>query len=140
MGLGEVSVGAAGHFRLVRLQGAITIIGAAFAYLLVTPPAAKSFAYGSCIALISTLLLAWRLKRGHQENLEAGRALRQAYRTAIERMAWTIIMLATGFKVLKLLPLWMLAGFVAGQAAWLLLPLWARARLKTGSEKTENVK
>jgi Kef-type K+ transport system membrane component KefB len=128
MGLAEVSVGVAGHFRLIRLQVAITIIGALFAYLLVTPPAAKSFAYGSCIALTSTLLLAWRLGRGHQENREAGRALRQAYRTAIERMAWTIIMLAVGFKVLKLLPLWLLAGFVAGQAAWLLLPVLAKLK------------
>ena len=117
------------YLRLVCLQGAITVIGAIFTYLVVTPPAAKSLVYGSCIALVSTMFLAWRLKQGeHQESLGAEWALRQAYRTAIERFVWVAIMLAVGFKLLKLAPLWMLAGFVVGQAAWLLLPIWMKLR------------
>ena len=115
------------HIRLVWLQGAITIIGAIITYLVVTPPAAKSLVYGSCVALLSTLLLAWRFKQGeHREGLGAEWALRQAYRTAIERFVWTAIILAAGFGILKLAPLWMLAGFVVGQAAWLLIPIWMK--------------
>ena len=115
------------YTRLVWLQGAITVIGAIFTYLFVTPPAAKSLVYGSCVALMSTLFLAWRLKRGErQENLGAEWALRQAYRTAIERFVWVAVMLAVGFGLLKLAPLWVLAGFVVGQAAWLLLPIWMK--------------
>lgn len=117
------------YFRLVLLQSAITVVGGALTYLVVTPPAAKSLVYGSCIALVSTLFLAWRFKQGeHRENLGAEWALRQAYRTAIERFVWAAVMLAVGFKLLNLAPIWMLAGFVVGQAAWLLLPIWMKLR------------
>jgi hypothetical protein len=115
------------YIRLICLQGAIAVIGAIFTYLVVTLPVAKSLVFGNCIALVSTLFLAWRFKQGEQrENLGAEWALRQAYRTAIERYVWTAVMLAVGFKLLKLAPLWMLAGFVAGQAAWLLIPIWMK--------------
>ena len=115
------------YIRLVCLQGAITVIGAIFTYLIVTPPAAKSLVYGSSIALMSTLFLAWRLKQGErQESLGAEWALRHAYRTAIERFVWVAVMLAVGFVFLKLAPLWVLAGFVVGQAAWLLIPIWMK--------------
>ena len=117
------------YFRLVCLQCAITVISAIFAYLIVTPPAAKSLLYGSSIALISTLFLVWRFKQGERrESLGAEWALRQAYRTAIERYVWTAVMLAVGFKMLELAPLWMLAGFVMGQVAWLLVPVWMKLR------------
>lgn len=117
------------YIRLVWLQGALTVIGAIFAYLVVMPLAAKSLVYGGCIAMVSTLFLAWRLKQGERrEGLGAEWVLRQAYRTAIERYVWTAVMLAVGFKLLKLAPLWMLAGFVVGQAAWLLIPIWMKLR------------
>ena len=117
------------YFRLVLLQGAVTVGGAVLAYLIVTPPAAKSLVYGGSIAVVSTLFLALRFKQGeHRENMGAEWALRQAYRTAIERFVWAVVMLAVGFKLLKLAPLWILAGFVVGQTAWLLLPIWMKLR------------
>lgn len=115
------------YFRLVLIQGTITVSGAVLTYLIVALPAAKSFVYGSCVALVSTLFMAWRLKQGeHRESLGADWALRQAYRTAIERFVWSAVMLAVGFGLLKLAPLWILAGFVVGQAAWLLIPIWMK--------------
>lgn len=115
------------YIRLVLLQGAITVIGAIFTYLIVAPLAAKSLVYGSFVALISTVFLAWRLKQGERrESLGADWALRQAYRTAIERFVWAAVMLAVGFGLLKLAPLWILAGFVVGQATWLLIPIWMK--------------
>jgi hypothetical protein len=37
-------------------------------------------------------------------------------------------MLGTGFGLLKLVPQWMLAGFVVVQSAWLLIPIWIKLR------------
>lgn len=117
------------YIRLVGLQGAITIIGAVLTYFVVTPLAAKSVAYGSCVTLVGTLLLAWRLRQGERrENPGAEWYLRQAYHTAIERFVWVAFMLAVGFGLLKLAPLWVLAGFVAGQAAWLAAPVLMKLR------------
>lgn len=115
------------YVRLVWLQGAITIIGAVFTCWIDTPLAAKSLVYGNCVALVSTVFLAWRFRQGErQEGLGAEKVLQQAYRTAIERFAWVMIMLGVGFKFLELVPIWMLAGFVVGQAAWLLIPIWMK--------------
>lgn len=111
------------YIRLVGLQCAIMIIGALFTYFVVTPQAARSVAYGSCVALVSVLLLSWRLKQGARANIGAEWYLRQAYRTAIERFVLVVFMLAAGFGLLRLAPLWVLAGFVAGQAAWLAVPV-----------------
>lgn len=125
------------YARLAGLQGSITIIGAAITYFVVTPLTAKSFAYGGSVALVSTLFLAWRLSQGERrENLGAEWYVRQAYRTAIERFAGVIFLLALGFQLLKLAPLWTLSGFIIGQSAWLVVPVWAR--LRTGLDKTEN--
>ena len=117
------------YIRLVGLQCAIMIFGAILTYFVVTPLAARSVAYGSCVALVSALLLSWRLRQGERhENSGAEWCLRQAYRTATERFVVVIFLLASGFKLLELAPLWMLAGFVAGQSAWLVVPVWTRLR------------
>lgn len=117
------------YARLAGLQGAITIIGATMTCFMVNPPTAKSFAFGSSVALASTMFLAWRLYQGErQQKSDAAWCLRQAYRTAIERFAGVIFLLAVGFKLLNLAPLWMLAGFVVGQSAWLLVPVWMKLR------------
>ena len=115
------------YFRLIWLQGAITIIGTTFTYWMVSSLAAKSLVYGSGVTLLSTLFLAWRFQQGaRQESMDAGKILQQAYRSALERFAWVAVMLGVGFKLLELAPLWLLAGFIAGQAAWLLLPAWMK--------------
>ena len=117
------------YIRLVGLQCAIMIFGAILTYFVVTPQAAKSVAYGGCVALVSALLLSWRLKQGERhENSGAEWCLRQAYRTAIERFVAVIFLLASGFKLLELAPLWMLVGFVMGQSVWLVVPVWTRLR------------
>lgn len=113
------------HARLAGLQCAITITGFTLAYLAVTHLAAWSFAYGGWVALMGTLWLAMRLEQaGRQVNPGATESLRHAYRTAMERFVWVFLLFAAGFKLLALAPLWLLAGFVAGQSAWLLVPVW----------------
>jgi F0F1-type ATP synthase assembly protein I len=113
--------------RLIGLQCVIVTVGAILAYMVADLPAVKSIVYGNMVALIGALLLAWRYKHGKQQS-EAAWVLRHAYKTAIERFIWTIFLLAIGFKLLELSPFWLLAGFVMGQVAWLLAPIWMRLR------------
>ena len=113
--------------RLLGLQFLIVIVGAALAYLAADLPAVKSIVYGNLVALIGSLLLAWRYGRGKRQS-EAAWVLRHAYKTALERFVWTIFLLALGFKFLGLSPLWLLVGYVMGQAAWLLAPIWMKLR------------
>ena len=124
----------AGHpeyTRLIGLQAAIMLFGAVLAYFVVTPLAAKSVAYGSCAALLGTLLLAWKFRQGENRgNSGAEWYLRQAYRAAVERFVWVAAMLAAGFGLLKLAPIWVLAGFIVGQAAWLVIPVWMKLRIQ----------
>jgi F0F1-type ATP synthase assembly protein I len=115
------------YARLLGLQTAIVITGAAVTYKVVDLPAAKSFVYGSLVAIIGALLIAWRYKQGLRHS-EANQILRHAYKTSIERFVWAIFLLALGFKLLELAPMWLLAGFVVGQVAWLLAPIWMRLR------------
>ncbi len=117
------------HARLIGLQGAITIISAATIYFAVSAPEAISAAYGCSVALVGTLFLAWRSQGAKIRDASAESQLRQAYRTAIERFVGIAFLLAAGFKLFKLVPLWLVVGFVIGQAAWLLIPF--RIRLRT---------
>jgi F0F1-type ATP synthase assembly protein I len=115
--------------KLISLQAAVTAVGVILSYIFISPLAAKSFGYGSCIVLMSTLFMVWRFKQGESNaEISAEWALRQAYRTEIERFLWTAMMMAAGFKMLKLEPIWMLAGFIGGQVAWLLIPIWMNLR------------
>lgn len=117
------------QIRLAGLQGVITIISASVAYVASTPLVAKSVAFGSCVAMLGTLLLVWRFATGARHEAEgAGRVLRDAYRTALERFVLMACLLAIGFKLLALVPLWVLVGFVIGQMAWLIVPAWIRLR------------
>jgi len=113
--------------RLIGLQSVIVIVGAAIAYTVADLPAVKSIVYGNVVALIGALLLAWSYGRGQRQS-EATWILRHAYKTAIERFIWTIFLLIFGFKLLELSPFWLLVGFVMGQAAWLLAPIWMKLR------------
>jgi hypothetical protein len=114
--------------RLTGVQGAITLIGAAVTYLFATPLAAGSVVYGGLTAAAGTLYLAWRHVSGRsREHLGAEWILRHAYRTAVERFVLVACLLAVGFELLRLAPLWLLAGFIWGQLAWLAAPLWSRS-------------
>ena len=126
------------HARLAGLQGVIIISGAANVYFVASAPAAKSFVYGGCVTLTGTLFFAWRLRRGESRETEnAMWYLRLAYRTALQRYVGTVFLLATGFKLFKLAPLWLLAGFVIGQAAWLLTPVWTRLRTQNDKRSAD---
>jgi hypothetical protein len=115
--------------RLIGLKGVVLVSGAIATYIFVGLSAAKSFAYGSLVALIGGLLLVWRHWQVNRcSDNSAEYALRLAYKAAIERFIFAAVMLALGFKYLELLPLWLMAGFVVGQTIWLFASVWMKLR------------
>lgn len=117
------------QIKLARWQGAITIISATITFEFANPFAAKSLTYGGAVAVIGTLSLAWRYRKTVRNgSLDAEWIARQAYKASVERYVFAALMLAVGFKILKLAPVWLLMGFVMGQLAWLAAPVWMRLR------------
>jgi hypothetical protein len=115
--------------RLAGLQSVITITSAAVAFIFAAPLVAGSIAFGGCVSILGTLFLAWRFATGgRQETQDAVKVLRHAYRTAMERFMLAVFLLSIGFGILKLAPVWLLAGFISGQLAWLAVPVWMRLK------------
>ncbi len=87
--------------------------------------AALSAAYGVVVALLATLLLLAR-KRALELRPEwdAARQMRAAKRTVWERLALVAVLLSWGFLSRDIVPGWMVSGFVAGQALWLVALLF----------------
>lgn len=114
--------------RIASLQVAL-VICSLIASVYVTHNDFSALAYGCFVSFSNTVLLAWRYKQGqHKASLSAGWALKQAHRTVIERYVLVVVLLAVGYELLRLLPLWILAGFVAGQVAW----IFALVKFKAG--------
>ncbi len=88
--------------------------------------AALSAAYGVVVALLATLLLLAR-KRALELRPEwdAARQMRAAKRTVWERLALVAVLLSWGFLSGSIADGWMVSGFVAGQALWFVVPLFA---------------
>ena len=120
-----------GIVRLLSVLGAIILTGSTATYLLVGSPAAKSFIYGSLVAMIGAIILLWRQAQAERRAVnDAVWIVRHAYKAAIERYIWAAIMLALGFKLLELVPLWLMVGFIVGQVAWLFVSISNRLRTK----------
>lgn len=118
---------------VAELQLVIIIISAVPAFFVVNPLAAKAVVFGGLIALANALLLNWRMRWGEQHpEADAGWHFRQAFRSLIERLVVAVTLFAVGLKLLKLVPLAMLTGFVLGQLAWIAAPLWVKLKSKNG--------
>ncbi|MCX7627288.1 MAG: ATP synthase subunit I [Methylophilaceae bacterium] len=112
---------------VARLQLILITTGAVLTYFVVDPLAAKAVAFGGGAAVVNVLLLNWRMHRGARyPGMEARWHFRQAIFSLVERMAVTVALLAVGIELLKLAPLAMLMGFVVGQMAWMVAPLWVK--------------
>jgi ATP synthase protein I len=82
---------------------------------------AGSALFGGVIAIGNLLLLEWR--RGRTDRgpaLSASRSIRVLYRSALERMGLVVLLFAAGLGLLRLDPLGLLTGFIAGQLGLLL--------------------
>jgi ATP synthase protein I len=82
---------------------------------------AGSALFGGMIALANLLLLEWR--HSHTDSgpvLNASQSIRVLYRSALERMGLVVLLFALGMGVLRLEPLALMTGFIAGQAGLVL--------------------
>ena len=81
------------------------------------PLAAKASLFGGMIALLNTGLMLMHEKRAAGAGQDAQRILKYVYLCAVERLILTLIMFVVGLAALKLLPLQLFLGFIAGQLA-----------------------
>ena len=73
---------------------------------------------GGVIAVMHTLLLAWRRNKADSGRaLSAAESIRVLYRTALERWVLVVLLFTLGLGVLQLGPLALLSGFIVGQLA-----------------------
>jgi ATP synthase protein I len=94
----------------------VTLVAAGF-FVASGRAGATAALFGGAIAFANLLLLEWRHSRTDRgPALNASQSIRVLYRTALERMALVVLLFALGMVVLRLEPLALLTGFIAGQA------------------------
>jgi hypothetical protein len=112
--------------RVVRLQMAFTLIATVIVYgLSGSLPFAVAVLSGGLISVLNGALLAWRMSRAALHSVHeahpsgAHHQLRLMYYYAAERFLAVAVLLGLCLVALKLSPLAVLGGFVAGQAVLL---------------------
>jgi len=85
---------------------------------LVGAASALGAVFGGGISIVNGLLLFWRLNRsGKYPHGDPGRHLGSFFAMAIERFLVVAVLFAMGMGALKLVPLPLMLGFIAGQVA-----------------------
>lgn len=103
------------------LQAGLVLIGAGIALFVAGRDGAVAALYGGSVALANTLMLGRRVERVSRvvaENAQYGMVL--LYISAVVRFVFILVAVAVGLGVLKLLPVPMIADFVAAQFAFVL--------------------
>ena len=104
--------------RLAVLQLLLLAVTSAVFYVYHGGFQAASVWGGGVIAVMHTLLLAWRRSCADSGRaLSGAESLRLLYRTALERFVLVALLFALALGVLKLDPLALIAGFITGQLA-----------------------
>lgn len=103
--------------RLLAIQIAATLAIAVGFYISIPGLwAVWSVLYGGAIAMVVSLLLAWRVVRASRP----GAGVAGLYLSALERMAFVTGAFVLALTVLKLVPLALIAGFVGAEIAYYL--------------------
>ena len=104
--------------NVLLIQLLITAVITAVAGVLSGKPVAIAALFGGLIVASNTLLQLWHMRRAERIAKEdAERILRIVYRCAAERIFSTVALFLIGLVALKLNPLGLLVGFIAGQMA-----------------------
>lgn len=108
--------------RQLLLQVVLTTVVSLLFLTMSGGASGKGAAYGGLIAVANTLIQLWHWWRFDTRGSEsqAQNAL-LIYRIAIERFASTLLLFALGLGVLKLAPLPLMSGFIAGQMVLLIM-------------------
>jgi ATP synthase I chain len=107
--------------RVAAFQAVLICVAGGVARALGGGAAGWSAAAGGVIALLGTLILTLREKQSERHLCwSAERNLLQLYRSGAERFVLVAVFLGLLFAYSGAVPLAVLAGFFAAQAAWLL--------------------
>ncbi len=102
-------------------QVVLVLVTAGFFAIMVGSASFIAVLYGGMVAVANAALLAWRSHQGKRHiHADGLRHLKSFYQSGVERLAALLALLAIGFGVLKLMPLPLLMGFVAGQVGFML--------------------
>jgi len=102
------------------LQLLMIVITSVLIFILYGGFRAGSALFGGSVACANSLLLGIRRQQADTGRaLSAGQSIRLLYRTALERFLLAGVLFALGFGLLRLDPLALITGFIAGQLALL---------------------
>ena len=102
--------------KLLFFPAVVMALVASAAYVVAGPGAAKGALFGGFVAVCNAGMIGWRMGRGGNDP-DAHRHLQLAYRASVERFLLVCALLAAGLGLLRLAPLYLVGGFVAGQLA-----------------------
>lgn len=107
--------------QVLGLQMVVTLVISAMAYgAKGTPQFALAVLSGGGVSVVNGAMLAWRMSRAALSSVQnAHHQLRLMYFYAAERFLVVVMLLGLCMVALKLSPLALLGGFVAGQAVLL---------------------
>jgi len=104
--------------RLLKLQFiliGLLVLGLA---VLVGTEAFRAALFGGIIALMNTgLMILHERRAAHRADNDAQRILKYLYLCVVERLVLTLVLFVVGLVALKLMPLYLLTGFITGQLA-----------------------
>jgi len=115
-------------YRLILVQFVLVMASVIYFQLKQGHEFSLAALYGGAITLITTLMSAWRItvatriSNGVTEQ-DAVPGVAEFYKTAVFRLVLTIALLAIGMVGLKLQPMALIIGFVAGTLGHFVVPM-----------------
>ena len=114
-------------YRLILVQFALVMTCVIYFQLKQGHDFSLAALYGGAITLITTLVSAWRITVATQSfdgatKRDAVPGVAEFYKTAVFRLILTIALLAIGMAGLKLQPMALIIGFVAGTLGHFVVP------------------
>lgn len=115
-------------YRLILVQFALVMASVIFFQLKQGTEFSLAALYGGAITLITTLMSAWRITVATRisngaTGQDAVPGVAEFYKTAIFRLVLTIALLAIGLVGLKLQPMALIIGFIAGTLGHFVVPM-----------------
>jgi len=115
-------------YRLILVQFVLVITSVVYFQLKQGNEFSLAAFYGGAITLITTLMSAWRITvvtriSNGTTGQDAVPGVAEFYKTAVFRLVLTIALLAIGLVGLKLQPMALIIGFVAGTLGHFIVPI-----------------
>ncbi|MDD2699654.1 MAG: ATP synthase subunit I [Sideroxydans sp.] len=125
--------------QVIMLQTLVTLLTAGVVAVWGSSPQnAIAVLGGGGISILNGALLAWRMSRASQRPVHgAHQQLRLMYFYAAERFLAVVVLLGLVLVVLKDSPLWVIGGFVLGQATLMAARLLLKNKTESGLQNVQ---